>query len=29
MLGPLCNQTVYLETDTKIRYYSLLKKEIT
>ena len=29
MLGPLCNQTVNLETDAKILYYSLLKKEIT
>ena len=29
MLGPLCNHTVNLETDTKIRYYSLLKREIT
>ena len=25
MLGPLCKQTVYLETDTKALYYSLLK----
>ena len=24
MLGPLCNQTVYLETDAKTLYYSLL-----
>ena len=24
MLGPLCNQTVNLETDTKTLYYSLL-----
>ena len=28
MLGPLCNQTVNL-TDTKILFYSLLKKGIT
>ena len=27
MLGPLCNQTVNLETDKKILYYSLLKKK--
>ena len=25
MLGPLCNQTVNLETDSKALYYSLLK----
>ena len=25
MLGPLCNQTVNLETDTKTLYYSLLR----
>ena len=25
MLGPLCNQTVYMGTDAKILYYSLLK----
>ena len=28
MLGPLGNQTVNLETDKKILYYSLLKKTI-
>ena len=28
MLGPLCNQTVNLETDAKTLYYSLLKKKI-
>ena len=27
MLGLLCNQTVNLETDKKILYYSLLKKK--
>ena len=27
MLGPLCNQTVNLETDAKTLYYSLLKKK--
>ena len=25
MLGPLCNQTVNLKTDSKTLYYSLLK----
>ena len=25
MLGPLCNQTVYLETDAKALYYSLVE----
>ena len=25
MLGPLCNQTVNLETETNTLYYSLLK----
>ena len=25
MLGPLCNQTVNLETDAKTLYYSLVK----
>ena len=25
MLGPLCNQTVNLETDAKTLYYSMLK----
>ena len=25
MLGPLCNQTVNLDTDAKTLYYSLLK----
>ena len=25
MLGPLCNQTVNMETDAKNRYYSFLK----
>ena len=29
MLGPLCNQTVNLETDAKTLYYSLLKKKHT
>ena len=29
MLGPLCNQTVNMETDAKTLFYTLLKKEIT